>query len=153
MGLGVGASYLQPACPHPTHSRTLAHSQVFVANPNKPQSIVDILTNNRDKLLKYLEEFHTDKGGCGDREGSGMEAACPLRAGGWAETGEGLVYEGGTEGTAGGVFSCKLSGLGRLAETYMRPGPYILRLLVKGLRVSGYILLLQHATRVLCVLR
>ena len=38
--------------------------QVFVANPNKPQPIVDILTNNRGKLLKYLEEFHTDKGVC-----------------------------------------------------------------------------------------
>ena len=36
--------------------------QVFVANPNKPQPIVDILANNRDKLLKYLEEFHTEKG-------------------------------------------------------------------------------------------
>ena len=37
-------------------------AQVFVANPNKPQPIIDILTNNRDKLLKYLEEFHTEKG-------------------------------------------------------------------------------------------
>lgn len=36
--------------------------QVFVANPNKPQPIVDILTNNRDKLLKFLEEFHADRG-------------------------------------------------------------------------------------------
>lgn len=36
--------------------------KVFVANPNKPQPIVDILTNNRDKLLKYLEDFHTDRG-------------------------------------------------------------------------------------------
>jgi calcium binding protein 39 len=36
--------------------------QVFVANPNKPQAIVDILTNNREKLLKYLEDFHTDRG-------------------------------------------------------------------------------------------
>lgn len=35
--------------------------KVFVANPNKPQPIVDILTNNRDKLLKYLEDFHTEK--------------------------------------------------------------------------------------------
>ena len=37
-------------------------SQVFVANPNKPQPIVDILTNNKEKLLKYLEEFHNEKG-------------------------------------------------------------------------------------------
>ncbi len=36
--------------------------QVFVANPNKPQPIVDILTNNRDKLLKFLEAFHPEKG-------------------------------------------------------------------------------------------
>lgn len=35
--------------------------KVFVANPNKPQPIVDILANNRDKLLKYLEDFHTEK--------------------------------------------------------------------------------------------
>ncbi|WIA32115.1 hypothetical protein OEZ86_002966 [Tetradesmus obliquus] len=35
--------------------------KVFVANPNKPQAIVDILTNNREKLLKYLEDFHTDR--------------------------------------------------------------------------------------------
>ncbi|MEW5303377.1 MAG: hypothetical protein WDW38_001704 [Sanguina aurantia] len=35
--------------------------KVFVANPNKPQPIVDILTNNRDRLLKYLEDFHTEK--------------------------------------------------------------------------------------------
>ncbi len=38
--------------------------QVFVANPSKPQGVADILTNNRDKLLRYLEDFHTDKGGC-----------------------------------------------------------------------------------------
>lgn len=36
--------------------------QVFVANPNKPQPIIDILANNKEKLLKYLEDFHTDKG-------------------------------------------------------------------------------------------
>lgn len=35
--------------------------KVFVANPNKPQPIIDILANNKDKLLKYLEDFHTDK--------------------------------------------------------------------------------------------
>ncbi|KAG1678300.1 hypothetical protein FOA52_013921 [Chlamydomonas sp. UWO 241] len=35
--------------------------KVFVANPNKPTPIVEILAGNRDKLLKYLEEFHTDK--------------------------------------------------------------------------------------------
>lgn len=35
--------------------------KVFVANPSKPQAIVDILSNNREKLLKYLEDFHSDK--------------------------------------------------------------------------------------------
>ncbi|EFJ42967.1 hypothetical protein VOLCADRAFT_83428 [Volvox carteri f. nagariensis] len=35
--------------------------KVFVANPNKPQAVVDILANNREKLLKYLEDFHTEK--------------------------------------------------------------------------------------------
>ncbi len=37
-------------------------AQVFVANPHKPPAIVDILVNNRNKLLKYLEDFHTDRG-------------------------------------------------------------------------------------------
>ena len=36
--------------------------QVFVANPNKTPAIVTILVSNRDKLLKYLGDFHTDKG-------------------------------------------------------------------------------------------
>ena len=40
----------------------IACVQVFVANPNKPDTIVDILTGNKDKLLKYLGDFHTDKG-------------------------------------------------------------------------------------------
>ncbi|GLC35809.1 hypothetical protein PLESTB_000496500 [Pleodorina starrii] len=35
--------------------------KVFVANPNKPQPVVDILANNREKLLKYLDDFHTEK--------------------------------------------------------------------------------------------
>lgn len=35
--------------------------KVFVANPSKPQPIIDILANNKEKLLKYLEEFHTDR--------------------------------------------------------------------------------------------
>jgi hypothetical protein len=38
---------------------------VFVANPSKPQPIIDILANNKEKLLKYLEDFHTDRGGLG----------------------------------------------------------------------------------------
>ena len=35
---------------------------MFVGNPSKPQPIIDILSNNREKLLKYLEDFHTDRG-------------------------------------------------------------------------------------------
>lgn len=35
--------------------------KVFVANPNKTQPIVDILAGNKEKLLKYLTDFHTDK--------------------------------------------------------------------------------------------
>mmetsp|Transcript_28496 Transcript_28496/g.52448 ORF Transcript_28496/g.52448 Transcript_28496/m.52448 type:complete len:243 (-) Transcript_28496:1042-1770(-) len=35
--------------------------KVFVANPNKPQAIVDILANNKEKLLRYLEEFHNER--------------------------------------------------------------------------------------------
>ncbi len=37
------------------------HTQVFVANPNKTQSIIDILAGNKDKLLRYLADFHSDK--------------------------------------------------------------------------------------------
>ena len=33
-----------------------------MANPNKTPAIVTILVSNRDKLLKYLGDFHTDKG-------------------------------------------------------------------------------------------
>ena len=36
--------------------------QVFVANPNKTKPIVEILVGNKDKLLKYLTDFHSDKG-------------------------------------------------------------------------------------------
>ena len=42
------------------HSSALLR-QVFVANPNKTQPIVDILAGNKEKLLKYLSDFHTDK--------------------------------------------------------------------------------------------
>lgn len=62
-------SHLPVGCPPartrpPCHPACPSRPQVFVANPNKPQPIVDILTNNRDRLLKYLEDFHTEKGGC-----------------------------------------------------------------------------------------
>ena len=36
--------------------------QVFVANPNKSRPVVEVLVNNKDKLLTYLRDFHTDKG-------------------------------------------------------------------------------------------
>ena len=36
--------------------------QVFVANPNKSPEVVQILTGNKDRLLRYLGDFHTDKG-------------------------------------------------------------------------------------------
>ncbi|PSC72997.1 Calcium-binding 39 [Micractinium conductrix] len=35
--------------------------KVFVANPNKTRAVVEILYNNRDKLLKYLDDFHNDR--------------------------------------------------------------------------------------------
>lgn len=37
--------------------------QVFVANPNKTRAVVEILYNNKEKLLKYLDDFHNDRGG------------------------------------------------------------------------------------------
>jgi hypothetical protein len=51
--------------------------QVFVANPHKPPAIVDILVNNRSKLLKYLEDFHTDRGEACE-EGGGQALFCGL---------------------------------------------------------------------------
>ncbi|KAL3683077.1 hypothetical protein R1sor_001099 [Riccia sorocarpa] len=35
--------------------------KVFVANPNKTPAIVNILYKNRDKLLRFIENFHLDK--------------------------------------------------------------------------------------------
>ena len=35
-------------------------AQVFVANPNKTPAIVDILAGNKEKLLRYLKDFHND---------------------------------------------------------------------------------------------
>jgi len=35
--------------------------KVFVANPNKPEPILEILVKNKDKLIVYLREFHNDK--------------------------------------------------------------------------------------------
>jgi len=35
--------------------------KVFVANPNKPQPILDILLKNKDKLVDFLTSFHADR--------------------------------------------------------------------------------------------
>eukprot|EP01138_Halocafeteria_seosinensis_P013277 gb/GECG01013560.1/.p1 GENE.gb/GECG01013560.1/~~gb/GECG01013560.1/.p1 ORF type:complete len:372 (+),score=48.65 gb/GECG01013560.1/:1-1116(+) len=35
--------------------------KVFVANPNKPNVITQILATNKDKLIKYLREFQNDR--------------------------------------------------------------------------------------------
>lgn len=37
------------------------HVQVFVANPNKSDEVVRILTQNRDRLLKFLPTFLDDR--------------------------------------------------------------------------------------------
>ena len=36
---------------------------MFVANPKKPPQIETILRRNKDKLLKFLKDFHNDKEG------------------------------------------------------------------------------------------
>lgn len=35
--------------------------KVFVANPNKPKPILDILLRNQEKLIDFLTKFHTDR--------------------------------------------------------------------------------------------
>nr|CAG4644839.1 EOG090X07E2 [Leptodora kindtii] len=35
--------------------------KVFVANPNKPKPILDILLRNQEKLVDFLTKFHTDR--------------------------------------------------------------------------------------------
>lgn len=37
------------------------HSQVFVANPNKTQPIIDILLKNQAKLIEFLSNFQKDR--------------------------------------------------------------------------------------------
>lgn len=37
--------------------------KVFVANPNKPQPVSEILQRNQEKLLKFLREFQNDRTG------------------------------------------------------------------------------------------
>lgn len=47
-------------------SRTIQYEafhvfKIFVANPNRPKPIVDILLRNQDKLVLFLTKFQTDK--------------------------------------------------------------------------------------------
>lgn len=35
--------------------------KVFVANPNKPRPILEILLRNKDKLVEFLSKFHNDR--------------------------------------------------------------------------------------------
>ncbi|KAA6360720.1 MAG: putative calcium-binding protein 39 [Streblomastix strix] len=35
--------------------------KVFVANPNKPREICDVLARNKEKLITFLSGFHTDR--------------------------------------------------------------------------------------------
>jgi calcium binding protein 39 len=35
--------------------------KIFVANPNRPKPIVDILVRNRERLVAFLQAFHADK--------------------------------------------------------------------------------------------
>ena len=35
--------------------------KVFVENPNKPKPITDILLRNKEKLIVFLNEFHSDR--------------------------------------------------------------------------------------------
>lgn len=44
----------------PAGLQTLS-SQVFVANPNKPKPILEILLRNQDKLVEFLTRFHTER--------------------------------------------------------------------------------------------
>jgi calcium binding protein 39 len=37
--------------------------KVFVANPNKTKPVMEILQKNKEKLLKFLSEFHNDRQG------------------------------------------------------------------------------------------
>ena len=43
------------------NSNPLVFLQVFVANPDKPRPILEILLRNQDKLIDFLSRFHTDR--------------------------------------------------------------------------------------------
>lgn len=41
--------------------KVVVHLQVFVANPNKPRPIQEILYRNREKLDEFLSKFQNDR--------------------------------------------------------------------------------------------
>lgn len=53
--LGLTESHLACSLVH------LLCPQVFVANPNKTQPILDILLKNQTKLIEFLSKFQTDR--------------------------------------------------------------------------------------------
>ena len=58
--LKVSMLLLRNNSPHITFDAFHAF-KIFVANPNKPPEIVRMLSNNKDKLCRYLETLHKDK--------------------------------------------------------------------------------------------
>lgn len=44
-----------------TSNRTFHIFKIFVANPNKSSDVATILSQNKTKLIAYLENFQTDK--------------------------------------------------------------------------------------------
>lgn len=44
-----------------TYKNVFSPSQVFVANPNKSQPIIDILLKNQTKLIDFLNNFQKDR--------------------------------------------------------------------------------------------
>lgn len=56
-------SLLQALPAQAAHCLKVTFNQVFVANPNKPPPIVAILARNKDKLISFLQDFHSDKEG------------------------------------------------------------------------------------------
>ena len=38
--------------------------KVFVANPNKSAAVLEIFESNRDRLIKFLQGFKSDRGTC-----------------------------------------------------------------------------------------
>ena len=39
----------------------LINIQIFVANPNKPESVFNILKKNQEKLVEFLADFHKER--------------------------------------------------------------------------------------------